>query len=141
MFLAQCSALVGSAILTVGIKYGYGRQTWNIDPDNVSTVIMYDYLSQTFGTAGSAIGRISFIVFVITLLGARRAHRIMLWILIGAQIIVNAFFILIIFIQCPGHESAIWSATGSGKCWSLNVQTYYGYFEGCKRPNALVQTS
>ncbi|OKL57742.1 hypothetical protein UA08_06926 [Talaromyces atroroseus] len=130
MVFALCSALVGSAILTVGIKCGYGRQVWDIDTDNVSTVIMYDYLSQTFGTAGGAIGRIAFIVFVISLLGARKAHRIILWILVGAQIFVNALFILIIFLQCPGHASAIWNETGSGKCWSLNVQTYYGYFEG-----------
>lgn len=93
---------------------------------------MYDYLSQTFGSAAGAIGRIAFALFIISILGTKKAHRTVLWALIGAQIIINALFILIIFLQCPGHASAIWNKTGEGKCWDLRVQTYYGYFQGCE---------
>lgn len=94
---------------------------------------MYDYLGQTFGICGGVMGRISFIALINALLATRKEYRAILWALMAAQIIVNVLFILIIFLQCPGHASAIWSQSeDSGNCWDLRVQTYYGYFEGCK---------
>ncbi|EED12802.1 conserved hypothetical protein [Talaromyces stipitatus ATCC 10500] len=129
VILALCTSSAGSAILTIGIKHGYGQQVWDINPENVSKVILYDYLSQALGLAGGAISRVSFIVLIISILGTRKAYRIVLWVLVGAQIIINSLFILVIFLQCPGYTSAIWNVTGEGKCWDLRVQTYYGYFQ------------
>jgi hypothetical protein len=115
----------------VAVQHGYGRSVGTVS--DVSTVIMYDYLGQTFGICGGVMGRIAFIVLINGLLAARKQWRAILWALMAAQIIINVLFILIIFLQCPGHASAIWSdSDDSGHCWDLRVQTYYGYFEGCK---------
>ncbi|KAL4778722.1 hypothetical protein BJX76DRAFT_362460 [Aspergillus varians] len=129
MICALVLALVGSAILTVAVHKGYGRPMDLVsDP---STVILYDYIGQTFGTIGGVAGRVAFILFVLGILGTNKRDRIILWILVGGQVIVNVLFILIIFLQCPGHASAIFSHSGnSEKCWDLRVQTYYGYFQG-----------
>lgn len=91
---------------------------------------MYDYLSQTFSLAGGTLGRISFIVFIVGLLVQRMSERIVLWVLAALQVIVNGMVIIIIFVQCPGHASAIWDHSGKSKCWNLHVQEYYGYFQG-----------
>ncbi|EEA29092.1 conserved hypothetical protein [Talaromyces marneffei ATCC 18224] len=116
-----CTSLTGSTILTIGIENGYGQQVWNINTEDVPKVIMYDYLSQTFCSAGGVIGRTAFTMFIISILGTRKPHRIMLWALIGAQIIINTLFILIIFLQCPGHASAINNKTGEGKTESSAI--------------------
>lgn len=95
-------------------------------------VILHDYLAQTFGLVGGALGRISFIVFIIGLLVQRLSQRFILWTLVGLQVVVNTLFIIILFVQCPDHESAIWDHSGKAKCWNVHVQAYYGYFQGCK---------
>jgi hypothetical protein len=101
---------------------------------------MYDYLSQTFSLAGGTLGRVSFIVFIVGLLVQRLSERIVLWALAALQVIVNGMVIIIIFVQCPGHASAIWDHSGKSKCWDLRVQEYYGYFQGgelCKSSNLI----
>lgn len=95
-------------------------------------IILLDYLCQTFALAGGALGRISFIIFVLGLLTSRLWHNIVLWILIALQVIVNAIFIIILFIQCPGHQSAIWEHSNKEKCWNTEIQADYGYFQGGK---------
>lgn len=116
----------------MGIKYGFGRHVWDLDTTTVvPKVIMFDYLTQTFGIAGGTLGRISFIVFIIGLLGTRRSHRVILWIIVGLQILTNSILIIILFVQCPGHASAIWNQNGKDICWDVRIQAYYGYYQGC----------
>ncbi|KAJ5950913.1 uncharacterized protein N7479_009326 [Penicillium vulpinum] len=127
----RCLTIVGSALITVGTKYGFCRHVWDLDTKKVvPKVIMFDYLTQTFGIAGGTLGRISFIIFIIGLLGTRKSHRVILWIIVGLQIVTNLILIIILFVQCPGHASAIWAQNGEHKCWDVRVQAYYGYYQG-----------
>ncbi|KAJ5578002.1 uncharacterized protein N7459_006966, partial [Penicillium hispanicum] len=130
MAFALCCATVGSILITLAIRYGLGREATEMATATVSKVIMFDYLTQTFAIIGGTIGRISFIVLIVGLLGSRLSYRIILWVLAGLQVVVNVMFIVIIFSQCPGHASAIWEHAGKAKCWDLHVQAYYGYFQG-----------
>lgn len=130
--VAQLVSIAGSAMVTLAVEHGFGRHVWDINERMVPKVIMYDYVAQSVGLSGGTIGRIAFIVFVIGLLGIMRSHRIILWVLVCLQVIVNMMFIVIIFLQCPGHASAIWQHPGQAKCWDPHVQAYYGYFQGCK---------
>lgn len=127
----QCLSLIGSILVTLAIHYGFGKPASGNDSE-VSKIIMYDYLSQTFALAGGTLGRVSFIVFIVGLLVQRLSERIVLWVLAALQVIVNGMVIIIIFVQCPGHASAIWDHSGKSKCWDLRVQEYYGYFQGGK---------
>lgn len=119
-------------MLTIGIKRGFGRNEDDLDSNSISKVVIFDYLTQTFGLAGGALGRVSFIVFIVKLLASRKWHRVVFWVFIGLQVVVNSMFIVILFVQCPGHGSAIWDHD-KPKCWNTLVQAYYGYFQGGKR--------
>ncbi|KAJ5752600.1 hypothetical protein N7520_009517 [Penicillium odoratum] len=130
MGFALCLATVGSVMTTIGIQHGFGQEVDDISTVNVPKVIMYDYLAQTFALAGGALGRVSFIVFVIGLLVSRQWHRVVFWGLVAMQLIVNSMFIIILFVQCPEHASAIWEHSEKSKCWNTRVQAYYGYFQG-----------
>lgn len=118
---------------TVAVNLGFGRRVGTLEPSDVSRIIEYDYFTQTFGIAGGTIGRVSFIVYIIGLLGVSISHRVILWTLVVLQPIVNLVFVLIIFLQCPGLGSGIWEHSGKVRCWSPHVQAYYGYFQGCKK--------
>ncbi|KAJ5291784.1 hypothetical protein N7478_001035 [Penicillium angulare] len=117
-------------MMTVGVKHGFGKTVVDLDNKGISTIIMFDYLTQTFGLAGGALGRISFIVFINGLLVSKKWHRIIFWSLIALQAVTNGMFIIILFVQCPGHASAIWDHDKNGKCWNTQVQADYGYFQG-----------
>ncbi|KAJ5664370.1 hypothetical protein N7507_005101 [Penicillium longicatenatum] len=130
MGFALCLSTVGSIMITLGIQHGFGQEVGNISAANVPKIIMFDYLAQTFALAGGALGRISFIVFVIGLLVSKQWHRVVFWILVALQLIINSMFIIILFVQCPGHASAIWEHSEKSKCWNTKVQAYYGYFQG-----------
>jgi hypothetical protein len=118
---------------TVAVHHGFGRPVGVLEPSDISKVIEYDYFTQSFGIAGGTLGRVAFILYIIGLLGVTTSHRVILWALVVLQPIVNLVFILIIFLQCPGHASGIWAHSGKVKCWSPRVQAYYGYFLGCKK--------
>lgn len=123
-------------MITLGIQYGFGQKVGDINAANVPKVIMFDYLTQTFALAGGALGRISFIVFVIGLLVSKQSHRVIFWGLVAMQVLVNLMFIIILFVQCPGHASAIWEHSDKSKCWNTKVQAYYGYFQGGKKDHS-----
>ncbi|KAJ5812358.1 hypothetical protein N7474_008659 [Penicillium riverlandense] len=114
----------------MGVKHGFGHHVWDIPHAEVSTVIMYDYLTQAFGVAASCMGRISFIFYILGLLGIERLHRIILLLFISFQLTTNVVSILIMFLQCPGHASDIWGRPRKAGCWDVHVQAYYGYFQG-----------
>lgn len=120
-------------MITAGVKYGLGRHTSDISKSDASTVIEYDYLAQTFGIAASCTGRLAFAIYIVGILGVQGIHRIVLWALMSAQLATNIMSILIMFLQCPGHGSAIWNWPQGGGCWNPRVQAYYGYFSGCKK--------
>ncbi|CEN61302.1 hypothetical protein ASPCAL07958 [Aspergillus calidoustus] len=129
MAFALTLALVGSAILTIAVRKGYGSPIDQVSKP--STVILYDYIGQTFGIAGGVAGRVAFVIFILGILGVDKRDRVTLWAFVGGQVVINPLFILIVFLQCPGHASAILSHSDDAeKCWDLRVQTYYGYFQG-----------
>ncbi|RJE18317.1 hypothetical protein PHISCL_09344 [Aspergillus sclerotialis] len=133
MIFAQIFLITGTAMITAGVKYGLGRHTSDISKSDASTVIQYDYLAQTFGIAASYTGRLAFAIYIVGILGVQGIHRIALWALMCAQLATNLISILIMFLQCPGHGSAIWNWPQGGGCWHPRVQAYYGYFAGCKK--------
>lgn len=92
---------------------------------------MYDYIGQAFGNAASCLGRVAFIIYVVNLLRLGRKQKMIFWGLALLQLASNIVAILIMFLQCPGHGSNIWDRPGKSKCWGVEVQAYYGYFQGC----------
>ena len=118
--------------MTVGVHKGFGRHVWDVPPSEVSTIVLFDYLTQSFGLAASCLGRVGCIIYVVNLLGSKRTHKMILWVTAALQVATNVISIIILFLQCPGHGSAIWNEPGKQKCWNVHVQAYYAYFLGCE---------
>jgi hypothetical protein len=119
-------------MVTTSVHYGFGRSVTTISPHDLPLAGMYDYFSHGFGLSGCLLARMAFILYLINLLGARKLHRVALWILLVSQFVTNFLCILLIYIQCPGNPSAIWNPSIKAYCWSPVVQSDYGYFIGSK---------
>jgi hypothetical protein len=115
-------------MVTTSVHYGFGRSVTAINREALPSAIMYDYLSHGFGLANSLLARIAFTLYLINLLGAKKIHRTILWTLLVIQLFINFITILFIYIQCPGHPSAIWDPSIKAYCWSPVVQSDLGYF-------------
>ena len=129
-------------MVTTSVHYGFGRSVTTINPKDLPSAIKYDYLSHGFGLAGSLLARIAFTLYLINLLGATKIHRTILWTLLVIQLVINFITILFIYIQCPGHPSAIWDKSIKAYCWSPVIQSDLGYFTSCRcSQNSLFGTS
>ena len=119
-------------MVTTSVHYGFGRSVTTINPKDLPSALKYDYFSYGFGLASCLLSRIAFILYLIDLLGAKKIHRTILWTLLVLQLVINFFTILFIYIQCPGHPSAIWDQSIKAYCWSPVFQSDYGYFASCR---------
>ena len=119
-------------MVTTSVHYGFGRSVTAINREALPSAMMYDYLSHGFGLASSLLARIAFTLYLINLLGAKKIHRTILWTLLVIQLFINFITILFIYIQCPGHPSAIWDPSIKAYCWSPVVQSDLGYFTCCR---------
>lgn len=137
----QVLVIVGSAMVTAAVMHGFARHVWSIPQQNISTVVMYDYVAQAFGLASACAGRIGFMIYLFFLLVTAGRWRVFLLALGAIQLATNAVSIMIMFLQCPGHESAIWNRPRENYCWDVHVQAYYGYFQGGKRNSMLLGRS
>lgn len=125
-------------MVTTAVHYGLGRSIETLPQESVPKAVMYDYLAQAFGLGGSCFSRIAFILYLINLLGTRKAHRVVLWVLLWLQLVTHFVTILLIFIQCPGNTAAVFDHTINANCWSPVVQVDNGFFQGCKRQTAFL---
>ncbi|KAL9070777.1 MAG: hypothetical protein Q9157_005702 [Trypethelium eluteriae] len=94
----------------------------------------WNFTAQPFGILAGMIGRISFTVSLLRIIGpVDRFKKMVLLFLIIFQILVNISTIILIFVQCGKDINAIWDPalikTAGAKCWSPDIQTYYGFFQ------------
>ena len=80
-----------------------------------------------------AIGRISFALMLLNVLGNKPRRRFWFYGIIASQFIVNSVTFILILVQCKPIEK-LWNKDPhiEGTCWSLKVQEYTGYFQGCE---------
>ena len=96
--------------------------------------IKYSTISQAVVTLAATAGRLAFIIYLIELLAARKLHRLILWILVPCQVIINVISVFLLFFQCATHVDELFNPSKSSHCMSLDVQIDYAYFQGCRYP-------
>lgn len=89
----------------------------------------YEFLAEPWGILSPLFARVSFVCFMLNLVGSHRKYKIILYVTNVSQIIVNGLTILLILIQCQ-HIETLWDHSVQGRCWSTKVQTYSGFFQG-----------
>lgn len=116
--LAQVSALVTTALVTVSTRYGFGRHIELIVDSKVrSEAIKYTLIAPAISLFASGFAKISVVLFLKRILGAASSvwHGRVLNACTGIMICVNIFAVVIIVFYCY-PVSGSWDPTVHAKC-------------------------
>ncbi|KAI4862351.1 hypothetical protein F4820DRAFT_463672 [Hypoxylon rubiginosum] len=129
MLLSLGLMITDSVFVQISVQHGLGNSQWTLLEEDAITAIKWDYLAQPPAIIGPALGRISFAMLLLNLIGTHKARRIPLHVIIVSQFIANTLVFVLILAQCKPIES-LWDYRITGVCWGLDSQSKIGFFQG-----------
>lgn len=94
--------------------------------------VKYIIIIQAFAITTSALGRISFAIFLLQLVGpSKRWQKAFLWGVVTLQLVVTIPTLIQIYTQCGTHLSAMWdpAIAAHHSCDSPDIQTIIGFVQ------------
>ncbi|KAK1142627.1 hypothetical protein N8T08_007431 [Aspergillus melleus] len=122
--------IIAAAISNIAVEFGYGLAAGSQGPNHEANSLKYSAIGQAIVVVAATAGRIGFILYLIELLAARALHRMVLWLLISFQVVINAVSVFLLFFQCSIHVGELFHPGKQSHCESLDIQIKYGYFQG-----------
>lgn len=89
----------------------------------------YSYIAQPPGIMSPALSRIAFCMYMVKFVGTSKVKRNMIFCIIASQLFVNVGTMIEVLISCENF-AMLWDRTIQGRCWSLKIQAYVGFFQG-----------
>lgn len=118
------SAIVCSALVTVGTKFGLGRSKDSIhNSGDLANAIKYTVIAPALSVVSSTFGKLSALTLLVRLMGmaAQRWHLVVLWAICGIMVALNIFAVILIVGFCyPAAKQ--WDPSIDGWCMGSNVQ-------------------
>jgi hypothetical protein len=132
MISALLFGISNNACITVSEQHGLGRHIMYLEPAQIVTALKWQTIAEPLGIMSPTMGRLSFTIYMLRLVGCDKFKRYLLRFCIYFNLLVNILCIILIFVQCGPYVTAIWDthAPGASHCWSKQVQSQYGYFQG-----------
>lgn len=130
MICAWISEVIHCIMLTLARNRGLGRHVASLTPDQIIHAHHLMVVSEAFSVTTSYFGRISFSVFMLSVIGvAAKPQKYTLWGVIIVNTVINAVVIIQIYTQCGVNLQAHWNpaAIPGAVCQDPNVETYLGY--------------
>jgi hypothetical protein len=119
-------------LYTISVSYGTGRHQVYLTAEAASLAFKYNIISQVVGIFSITLARISFAMLLLAILSKpQRGLRLFIWTIIVCQIAINLVTIIYILVQCRPIVK-LWDNTVPGTCLSPEIQTYFGFTQGCK---------
>lgn len=125
LMLASIATITSFAsLISVQFSLGWGRHQACIqDVRELEAQIKFNITGQSFGIMGSTFGRMSFIVFIVSLFGSKRWVRCTLWAIFVAQIVTNVATVVMIYAQCKDPRALYDFSLPEDTCMPSSVQT------------------
>ncbi|KAL5343245.1 hypothetical protein BJX70DRAFT_394245 [Aspergillus crustosus] len=122
---------VASALCTVSTSWGLGGSFTSLNYTQTVNVLKYVMISMPFGVIAPLLGRVSFILFLLTsVITVHKLRRKLLWVLIALQVVINVIPCIVQFTQCDPVD-ALWNPLLLiSHCQGAIVVLRYGYFQG-----------
>lgn len=126
-YLMICSVAVVTgfaSLISVQYHYGWGRhQACILDIQEVETQLKFNITSQSFGIMGSTFGRLSFIVFMLSLFDTKTWARWTLRVFFVLQVVTNLGTVIACYAQCKDPRALYDFSMPESLCWPAEVQT------------------
>ncbi|KAF7908730.1 uncharacterized protein EAF01_004485 [Botrytis porri] len=130
VILAMISGICHISLNTWGISFGLGRHIMFLTETQAAMAIRAEFIGEPFGIISPTLGRISFAVYLLRILGHQQNIRRFLYFLIAQNAIINLMALIQIFFECS-DISYNWNRVGhEDQCWSMGTQAAIGYFQG-----------
>ncbi|KAF7954166.1 hypothetical protein EAE96_005297 [Botrytis aclada] len=129
VILAMISGICHISLNTWGITFGLGRHIMFLTDTQAAMAMRAEFIGQPFGIISPSLGRISFAVYLLRILGHQQNIRRFLYFLIAQNAIINLMALLQIFFECS-NISYNWDRGHDDQCWSMRTQAAIGYFQG-----------
>lgn len=110
------------------MRFGYGQRSPVPPEDNAIRARKYYLISQAIMLAGTAIGRVAFVMYILAILGGKVWHRIVLVALTALGLVINLVCIIMIFTMCP-NVNGNWDCRLEGGADMIQVELSYSYFQ------------
>jgi len=94
----------------------------------ITEAAKYLYLAEILAIFAAGLTKISICLFVIRIPNSKRLVS-SLYALIGALVVVNLAYAMILCLQCRPIEH-LWNPFGPGSCWDSDVYLISGYVQG-----------
>ncbi|KAL4802185.1 hypothetical protein BDV18DRAFT_164360 [Aspergillus unguis] len=122
---------IGSALCTASAYYGLGASVHALAYADMKNLLKYAMVAMPFGVVASLLGRISFILFLLSsVTTVHNYRRKLLWVLIGLQVITNVVPCILQYTQCDPVD-ALWDPMRLiDYCQGATVVMKFGYFQG-----------
>jgi hypothetical protein len=123
--------MVAASVLTTrGVHWGLGRHIYYLAPVQIQNAVKYVVLMDAPVVIACSLGRASFCLFLISTVGAKKAVRVILWVTLILQALINATQIVLLYCSCGLQMSALWDPSIPAKCLSYASMSDYLYFLG-----------
>ena len=125
---------LGDSLSSYYLVRGGGRHLFYLNPDQITLILKYSFISSLFGLISSVFGKSSVAIFLLRIIGPVTIWRKRLiygnFILYWATTVV---LLVIIIARCSPVRS-FWEQVPGSKCLNPHVEVGLGIFQGGKNP-------
>jgi hypothetical protein len=123
--------LGGSISITFAITYGFGKHSYDIEPQNYPAMLLVSSFAGTFMIIGAAWSKTAFAVTLLRI--SSGWQKGLVWfIIISVNAILGASG-AITWVRCWPIEKT-WMMDIKGECWDYSINVYYNIFTAGKGP-------
>ncbi|OQE31635.1 hypothetical protein PENSTE_c001G04951 [Penicillium steckii] len=127
MIIASISAIVSTVFLTLSVDHGFGKPLGDPFTHDTSLVLKYIAIQIPIVTLSTTIARSSFIIYLVAVLGTKRAYKILLWVILVIQLAGNIVSAVLPLSICK-NVNVLWDPTVKTTCVDSRKVIQFAYF-------------
>ncbi|KAJ5082231.1 hypothetical protein N7532_011274 [Penicillium argentinense] len=127
MIIASISAIASTVFLTLSVQHGFGKPLGDPFTHDTSLVLKYIAIQIPIVTLSTTIARTSFIIYLVAVLGTKKAYQISLWIVLAIQLAGNIASAVLPLSICK-NVNILWDPTVKTTCGDDAAVIKFAYF-------------
>lgn len=135
---AKVCIFLGSVLGTISTAFGYGKHTWDVPPENITTLLLVSTFAGFFSTLASVWSKTSFALTLVRI--SQGWVKKVVWFCLISMNLAMAVTSLFIWLACMPVQK-IWDPSVPGTCLPRGITTQYNTFSAGKFWPALKTSS
>ncbi|CAI7656308.1 unnamed protein product [Penicillium pancosmium] len=127
MIIASISAIVSTVFLTLSVDHGFGKPLGDPFTHDTSLVLKYIAIQIPIVTLSTTFARTSFIIYLVAVLGTKKAYKIALWVILAIQLAGNIASAVLPLSICK-NVNILWDPLVKTTCGDTDAVIKFAYF-------------